>query len=345
LHDSIGDLNAALAVKVDLARAVRGDRGHFDGASAAARNWDANDAVTATCSRCHGGEQGFRFFVRHGVGVEVQETANGLECTTCHSKLGDGWDVLAVANTAFPGGRTVALPGNDNLCSTCHVGRTSKADIDAAVARRDLRFLNVHYAPAASVRQGAATAVGYEYEGRTYAGPLVHKGGVQCTSCHDAKASGHSFVIADAWDARCKTCHADANGVAAAVRDVHRADYDGDGRTNEPLSGELDGLADRLLATLAQQGKASGGLCYSSAAFPYFFKDMDGDGQPLCAPAEAVAANRFTAWTPALMRAAHNYQLSRKDKGAWAHNFAYVAQLLYDSISDLGGDSRGLVRP
>ena len=37
------------------------------------------------------------------------------------------------------------------------------------------------------------------------------------------------------------------------------------------------------------------------------------------------------------MKAAYNYQLSRKEPGAWAHNFDYVAQLLFDSVADLGG--------
>jgi predicted CXXCH cytochrome family protein len=278
------------------------------------------------------------------VTIDVPDTANGLECGTCHSKVGDTWDVLAVATTSFPGNRTVMQPGFDNLCSNCHSGRVAKADIDAAIAKNDLRFLNVHYLPAAGVRQGSAAAVGYEYPGKTYAGPLKHAGGVQCTSCHDPKASQHTFMVADAWDARCKTCHADANGKAEAVRQVRLLDYDGDGRTSEPLAAELAGLADRLLAAMSAAAGPSG-LCYSEATHPYFFKDTDGDRKPACAPAEATAAARFSAWTPALMKAAHNYQLWRKDPGAYAHNFDYVGQLLHDSIEDLGGSLAGLRRP
>jgi hypothetical protein len=45
------------------------------------------------------------------------------------------------------------------------------------------------------------------------------------------------------------------------------------------------------------------------------------------------------------MKAAFNYQLSRKDPGAWAHNFDYVAQLLYDGIADLGASVTNLTRP
>ncbi len=36
------------------------------------------------------------------------------------------------------------------------------------------------------------------------------------------------------------------------------------------------------------------------------------------------------------MKAAYNYQFVTKDPGAFAHNPAYAAQLLHDSIADLG---------
>jgi hypothetical protein len=45
------------------------------------------------------------------------------------------------------------------------------------------------------------------------------------------------------------------------------------------------------------------------------------------------------------MKATHNFQISQKEPGAWAHNFDYMAQLLIDSIDDLGGDVSGYVRP
>ncbi len=344
LYDSITDVNSAVAVKVDMSRSVRGDRGHFDGTGIPARNWDADDAVNATCSRCHSGEVGFRFFVDHGVSINVPETGNGLECGTCHAKVGEAWDLVTVKNTPFPGGKTLALGGSDNLCGTCHSGRVAKADLDAAIAAKDYKFMNVHYLPAAAVREGGRAVVGYEYAGKTYAGQLKHQGGIQCTSCHDPKASQHTFSIVDSWESRCKSCHADANGQPEKIRQVRLLDYDGDGKTDEPLAAELDGLAEKLLEAMAASA-GPGGLCYSSATYPYFFKDADGDAKTTCGPSDAAAANRFVAWTPKLMKVAHNYQLSRKDPGAWAHNFDYVAQLLIDSIEDLGGKLAGVHRP
>ena len=239
------------------------------------------------------------------------------------------------------------LPGNDNLCSTCHSGRIGKADIDAAIAGNQLRFMNVHYLPAAATRQGSAAKVGYEYDGKSYAGPLNHMGGVQCTSCHDPVASQpHLPDRATPGSARCRNCHADANGDPNKIRLVHLLDYDGDGSTTEPLAAEIGGPGrPRCWRRCRRRPRPAGGLCYADSAYPYFFKDSDGDKKPQCAAAEATSANRFAAWTPALMKAAHNYQLVHKDPGSWAHNFDYAAQLLYDSIGDLGGAVTGLRRP
>jgi predicted CXXCH cytochrome family protein len=342
LFDSATDINRALAAKIDLTKAVRGDAGHFDGAGEPARHWDSGDKVDATCSKCHSGSSGFSFYVDHGVSTEIPETANGLDCATCHTSFGTEFALRTVMQTVFPSGITLALPGNDNLCSTCHSGREAKATIDAALAKGPPRFINVHYLPAASVKLGSQARLGYEYDGQTYAGPLAHPGGSQCTSCHDPVATQHTFKIADAWETRCRNCHADANGKAELIRLRHRADYDGDGNSTEPLAAEIAGMAGKLLA--AMQAKTAG-LCYGAGAYPYFFKDSDGDGKPLCSAAEAVSTNAFAAWTADLVKAAHNYQISRTEPGAWAHNFDYLGQLLYDSTVTLRGDGAGMVRP
>jgi predicted CXXCH cytochrome family protein len=280
--------------------------------------------------------------VEHGTSIDVPETANGLECGTCHTSYGNEFAVLSVASTTFPGGVEVQQPGFDNLCGVCHSGRASKATLDAQIATGQFRFVNVHYLPAAGTKLGSAAAIGYEYEARAYAGPLAHMGGAQCTSCHDPIASQHSFSIADTWDTRCKVCHADANGDPENVRLVHLADYDGDTVVSESLRAELDGMAGNLLVAM-RTAAGPGGLCYETTAYPYFFADPNGDG--VCSAEEATPAHAFTAWTAALMRAAHNFQLSRKDPGAWAHNFDYIGQLLFDSTENLALSGGSMTRP
>ncbi len=342
LFDSITDLDKALVVKVDLSKAVRTDSGHFDGTGEAARHWDENEMVDATCSGCHGGQSGFRFFVKYGVGQIVSETPNGLECGTCHDNVKDTFTIAKVPSVTFPSGVVRNEPGNDNMCATCHRGRESKKTVDAQIATGKFRFLNVHYLAAAATKLGSAARVGYEYDGKTYAGPLAHTGGTQCTSCHDPEGSKHTFLIKDAWATRCKNCHADANGEPTAIRLTHLRDYDGDANATEPLAAEINGLAARVLGAM-QTAAAAPGLCYAPGAYPYFFKDTDGN--KVCATTEAVSSNGFAGWTPALMKAAFNYQVSVTERGGWAHNFDYLAQLLHDSIQDLGGNVTTLTRP
>ena len=252
-----------------------------------------------------------------------------------------------VKSVTFPSGITVTSEDTtSNLCSTCHSGREAKSTIDSAIASNKLSFRNVHYLPAAAVRQGAAARVGYEYTGRTYAGPWSgHPGGDGCISCHSASGTQHTFLIADNA-ASCKLCHQSAptpEDIRSATK--HGTDYDGDGSASEQLRGESAGLASDVLAEMHAVVVAAGGpgICYDAHSYPYFFVDTNGNAD--CDVGEAVSSNGFKAWTAGLMKAAHNFQISQKDPGGWAHNFDYLAQLLIDSMEDLGGDISSYERP
>jgi predicted CXXCH cytochrome family protein len=345
LHDSITDLDAALVAKVDMSKATRTDYGHFDGTDEPFRYWDsqASGAVAADCSSCHGGADSFRFYAQYGVGEVVQEAPNGLECGTCHDSPGkDFTAIVTIPSVTFPSGVTVDEPGNDNVCETCHAGRAAKATVDAAIAAGKPAFEDIHHLPAGAVKLGSDVHVGYEYPGKNYVGKLSHIGGTQCTSCHDPIGSHHTFQIVDSWNGTCSVCHADADGDPKNIRVIHTLDYDGDGSATEPLAGEISGLAAATLAAIQAVAPAPG-LCYAPGVYPYFFKDTNGDKS--CSATEEVFANAFTAWTPALSKAAFNYHLSQSEPGAWAHNFDYTAELLFDSTQDLGGNVSKLVRP
>lgn len=338
LHDSITDLNGVITQTVDMSAADRDAPGHFNGASEAARHWDEDEAVSASCSKCHSGAEGFRFFTEFGVGVEVPETANGLECYTCHENFENTYDVIDVESTTYANGTEIEHDGYDNICATCHSGRQAGALVDAAIAGGQLGFRNVHYLPAAGIRGGSESGVGYEYPAHDYAGFLQHDSRTQCAGCHDPVESNHTFRIADVWDGICNACHSDQDG-PEEIRLVHLGDYDGDGDTSELLRAELQGLADRLLQTIV--ANAASPVCYG-ARYPYFL-GAQGDANGYCAADES--AGGFTAWTPELVRATYNFQLHHVEPGAYAHNFDYMAQLLIDAIEDLGGDVTGLERP
>ncbi|WP_428266080.1 Ig-like domain-containing protein [Haliangium sp.] len=343
LFDSITDLDTVLTEPVDLSAAERNDPGHFNGSSEAARHWDEDEEVSASCSKCHSGSVGLRFFLEFGVGISVEEQDNGMDCATCHDDLSSDYTLVTVDSISFPSGIEVTgLDNATNLCGTCHSGRESKATIDEAISQNRLGFRNVHYLPGAAVKLGVDAQVGYEYDGKTYAGDWDHQPGNPCTFCHDPDGTKHSFDVIDTFTKCTELCHTtaaspeDIRGNPFSPGVLHAGDYDGDGDTAERLVDELAPLAAALLAemqTTAQNGGSS--LCYSASAYPYFFQDSNDNG--VCDPEEANYGNRFNAWTPALMKAAHNYQISQKDPGGWAHNFDYLAQLLIDSTEDLGG--------
>jgi Big-like domain-containing protein len=337
VYDAAADVNSVLVSPVDITNAVRNDVGHFNGASEAARHWDADEEVSSSCSKCHGGSEGYRFFLAHGVGTNVVEPDNGLDCVTCHDTFAPDYATVQVDSVLYPSGITISDPGEQsNLCAVCHSGRESKKTIDTAIAANQLSFRNVHYLPAAAVKRGTVAKVGYEYAGHTYAGEWSTHG--QCVNCHDPVATNHTFSPLD--NPACTAgCHAPTP--ILTLRTNHVLDYDGDANTSETLNDEIQGLAAAVLAQMS--AITSPPICYSGAAYPYFFKDGNTNG--ICDPAEQTNGNKFSAWTPALMKAAHNYQISQKEHGAWAHNFDYMAQLLIDSVQDLGGSVAGFIRP
>ncbi len=350
LYDSAMDVNGALSAPADLSALVRNDPGHFNGSARAARFWDNDDAVESDCSKCHGGAEGFRFFLDYGVGPVALEQGNGLECETCHdtfanvSDPNDAYALIQVDSFALESGEEFVAPDiESNICSTCHSGRKTGADVDANIASGSLSFQNVHYLPSGGVRLGSDGGLGYEYGANVYSGtPETHLWDAGCGYCHDPIATEHSFEPADAFAAgACSLCHGAAADMMSIRGSVHPLDYDGDGDAAEPLAGELAPMAALVLAKLHEVG----GLCYDAGSYPYFFSGGDANGT--CLAGEANYGNAFAGWTPTLLKASYNYQVWSKDPGAWAHNFDYMAQLLYDSYADLGGDpaAAGWTRP
>jgi hypothetical protein len=338
LFDSISDLGAATG---DLAR---NPGPHFDATSEAFRHWDAEGHVPAACARCHGGQEGFVAYLANDYvdTGRATDVAYGMTCETCHTgqDYAGAAPLRAVEKVVFPGGAEIANPGGDSsfLCMTCHQGRVSKATIDAAIAGGTLRFQNIHYLSAGATLYGSQARVGYEYEGRTYAGKFNHFGGTstQCTYCHVVTGAEHTYE--PAVTAACTGCHAGATDVTGLrLGPLGVFDYDGDGNRTEPLRDEIDTLAGLLLA----QMQTVADIAYDGDRYPYFFADANQNG------AVDSGEGSFTAWTAPLVKAAHNFQMSQKEPGAWAHNIKYTAQLLMDSIVDLGGNltALGLVRP
>ena len=338
LYDGVADLNSALGTPVDLAAANRDDPGHFDGAGAPFRHFDAEGGVQAGCSRCHSAE-GLPFYLQTRAAV-AQPLPNGFTCATCHPDVPQFATQLAVPGVTFPSGQVVDSGSNtSNLCITCHQGLESTASVDRAVGanpadtvQSGLAFLNVHYFAAGATMFGTQAKVGYEYAGKSYDGRFAHVNAVlNCNNCHDVHTQEVQVGV-------CGQCHEGAATLADTL-DIRMAgsteDHDGDGNTTEGIWHEIDGLRAKLYAAIrlyAGQIVATK-IVYSAAAYPYFFVDTNGDGA--LDPAEASYGNRYVTWTPRLLKAAYNYQFSQKDPGGYTHNAKYIIELLVDSIADL----------
>ncbi len=349
LHDSTADLNTVIALPVDLSMAARTDASHFNGSSEAARHWDEDEAVSATCSRCHSGSEGFRFFLTYGITKLVDTPDNGMDCYTCHENFSN-FAVVNVPSVKLPSGIVRNFYGDySNLCATCHQGRESMATVDAQIATGTYAFKNIHYFPAGSTLSGGDGQVGYQYPSKTYARAWEdHAGGSACVDCHAVTGTDHSHAI-QANYARCHACHQQIQEIDD-IKWLDRigVDYDGDGDGTEQLTQELDAYEAVLMEQIQLVAYDNGHPICRASNNPYWFKNNVGTdlGEP-CAPADAVSTNSYKSWTPELMRAAFNYQFSVNDPGGWAHNFPYMAELLYDSAEDLGGPSvvEGMIRP
>ncbi len=368
MHDSIADLNEKIATKVDIAKAARNDAGHFDGTTMAFRDWDAEGEVPAGCAKCHSSTGLPEFLKNNGtvavtwngqiqtVGTSGAEPSNGFACTTCHNDL-TKYTVYPVASVPFPSGKSVTFstekddkgnlkPVAANLCLECHQGRASTQSVnlrlgkaeDDKVPEKGLSFINVHYFAAGASLFGNDAQGAYQYADKQYVGRHMHPAPFDtCVGCHNTHELGLQMD-------KCVTCHAGIKE-ASDIR-ITAADLDGDKDTKEGAKGEITTLQEKLYAAIQDYAKtvAKTAIVYDPNAYPYFYADADGNGKV------DKGEKSYSTFTPRLLKAAYNYQYSQKDPGIYAHNLAYAAQFLYDSLEDLGKggvkvDLTGLTRP
>ncbi|MBN1641100.1 MAG: polyheme membrane-associated cytochrome C [Anaerolineae bacterium] len=337
---------------VDLIAARWAAAGHADRSSESFIHWDEDDPplVPVACAKCHSTYGHLDYLGEDGTAPGVVDgdakTGSVVFCVTCHNA-----SAHAMTRVAFPSGAELEGLGPEASCMQCHQGRASTDRVDQAIAglpldqvSDGLGFTNVHYLVAAATKAGAQARGAYQYEGQAYAGVYGHTPGLRdCHDCHDP----HSLRIEP--DA-CSPCHANVvdYGDLRAIR-TSESDADGDGDTAEGIAAEIDALHEALYRGIQEYGAQVIGtpILYAAGQFPYFFVDTDGDGE--VDEGEATFANRYTTWTPRLVRTAYNYHYVHADPGCFAHNPSYVLQSLHDSLGDLAEhvsvDMHGMVRP
>jgi len=289
--------------------------GHFNRDGKAFHYWDKEKAIPAVCARCHAAE-GVPQYLREGKNPPAPHVKNAYACTNCHADMLT-YERHKVDKVTFPSGIAVDSGFSDNnLCMTCHQGRESKASVDKSIAGRPLdtpdpklAFVHVHYFPAGAVRYGTEAKVGYEFDGKAYAGRFAHIPGMDtCTACHDA----HGGQLREE---RCVACHKDGKPQARA----------------DAIKGQMK----ELYAGIQQYARNVGGssIAFSAAAFPYWYNDTNGNG--VVDADELNPRNGYKAYTPRLSQAVYNYTFVLRDPGAGYHNPRYAQQLLHDTLESL----------
>lgn len=292
-------------------------------------HWDEEGEIPVACATCHSGE-GFRDFI--GVdgtpGIEHPIALGSVvDCETCHNPVAEN-----MSSVTFPSGEIVGDLESEAICMTCHQGRETGVNVDAAVAdaapdevNPELGFINVHYAIAGATQLGAVVHGGYEYDGKTYMGRFEHVPPFStCIECHNP----HTLEVEVA---QCTSCHSVEE--LSAIR-TSAADFDADGDVTEGIRAEIMSLHEKLDEAIRVYSAevVEAPIVYASA-YPYYFADTNGDGT--AGPDEAIFPNSYKSWTPRLLKAAYNYQFVKEDPGAYAHNPHYALQILYDSIESL----------
>jgi hypothetical protein len=315
---------------------------HNDAESEAFVHWNEDDPaqIPENCAKCHSTPGYIDFLGADGSDPNMVNApapiGSTVECEACHNDV-----TIHKTSVVFPSGIEITNLGDESRCMECHQGRESKTSVDASIeaaglmdepdtVNADLGFRNIHYYAAAATQYGTLAKGGYEYDGLTYDAKFHHVDGFNtCNTCHDPHTLELNLE-------QCQTCHTDVASPEdfKAVRlEGSEADYDGDGNVEEGVMEEILGLQEPLYQAIRAYASEVAGapIVYDAAAHPYFFADGNDNG------AVDEGEERYATWTPRLLRAAYNFQVSNKDPGEFAHNGKYIIQLLYDSIADLNG--------
>lgn len=316
---------------------------HADVEAEAFVHWNEEDPaeVPPSCAKCHSSPGYVDFLGGDGTEAGVVDNpapvGSVVDCEACHNDAAIAHDTVT-----FPSGMTIAGLTDEARCMECHQGRASKVQVDAAITElgaddvdavnEELGFINIHYYAAAATQYGTLVQGGYEYEGKSYDARFAHVEPYDtCIDCHDP----HTLEVQ--FD-ECTACHQGLESADDLVNIRTLAslvDYDGDGNMEEGVFYEIETLQEMLYATMQAYAMqvVGTGILYDSHSHPYFFADSDGSG--VAEEGEISGDNSFASWTPRLLKAAYNYQVSLKDPGRYAHGGKYIVQLLYDSIEDL----------
>jgi len=305
---------------------------HADAEARAFSRWNDDDPpeISPNCAKCHS-TYGYHDFLgldgtTPGQVDNPAPVGSTVECEACHNEVSFSRD-----SAVMPSGIELTGLNQASDCMECHQGRASSVQVDEATAgltadelNEELSLPNIHNNPVGPLQYGTEAKGGFEYSGMSYLGKYEHTPGFEtCYACHDA----HTLTVEVQ---KCSACHLGAN-TQEDLPNIRTSniDYDGDGDITEGMAGEVETMQERLLIAMKLYAAKTEG----AAAIEYDGGFIDEAGE------------KYTTWTPRLLRAAFNYQYTEMDVGSYAHNGQYAIQLLYDSLTDLGANIGGMTRP
>ena len=298
--------------------------------SSAFTRWDDNEPpeIPINCAKCHSTPGYLNFLGADGSSPGQIDapapTGTTIECDACHNEVAEAKDF-----STMPSKLEIEGLKQESNCLECHQGLASSVQVVEMVAdypedtiNPDLSLPNIHANAAGATFYGTRAKGGGEYPQYPFAAKFYH-GFDTCATCHDP----HTLQVRVD---KCGACHLGATTIEG-VRNIRlsRMDFDGDGDISEGLAGEIETMMEKLLITIRLYAAITDGaelIIYDGG----FLTEAGGE---------------YTTWTPSLLRAAYNYHYVAKDPGIYSHNPGYIMQLLYDSIDDLGGSTRGMTRP
>lgn len=305
---------------------------HADAESRAFTRWDDDDPqeIPERCAKCHS-TYGYRDFLgldgaTPGQVDQPVPVGSTIECDACHNEIAQDKN-----SAVMPSGIEITGLTQEANCMECHQGRASGVQVHEDVAglltdtlNVDLSLPNIHNNPAGPIQYGTEAQGGFEYNGLSYQERYEHVIQFEtCHTCHDA----HTLLIKIE---QCRACHPDATTIES-LADIRTGniDYDGDGDIREGLAGEIKTMQERLMVAMKVYTVRMEGV----DIIEYNDRFVDETGE------------NYSTWTPRLLQAAYNYEYTVIDPGGYAHNGRYIIQLLFDSLTDLGADVFGMIRP
>jgi hypothetical protein len=249
-----------------------------------------------------------------------------LYCWGCHKDAGTGKlrNPGAITTTEYTynsAAITFSDVSSSNTCVVCHSGRGNSDTIAATAAASRSTRNAAHHAPAAATLFSAASHVGYEFPGASYANQSYFQ--------HD-KIGTSAAEAATGTSGPCVACHmgpSSSDGKPSHTLAVLSAD--GSAINNQALCNKCHTSHPMSVAVLTTE---KAGATNATLLLSDILKQANGQTNYQLTDMTASAFFKGATATVGDYGAFQNSLYNGTDVGAYAHNRYYLKRLIFDSI-------------